>query len=86
MASRLVPGTEDWIAYAVRATGFHFQLDRRVPGTMEQLAPALEEMMRRYPLHWDSPWLAVDVLRTGTPALVARVTEDWLEAHAESSD
>jgi 1,3,6,8-tetrahydroxynaphthalene synthase len=39
--SRLVPDTEDWISYAVKATGFHFLLDRRVPKTMEQLAPEL---------------------------------------------
>src|SRR5690606_1555005 len=38
-SSYLIPGTEEWISYAVRETGFHFQLDRRVPGTMEPLAP-----------------------------------------------
>ncbi len=37
--SYLVPKTEDWIMYDVRATGFHFLLDKRVPGTMEPLAP-----------------------------------------------
>ncbi len=30
-AAYLIPDTEDWISYAVRATGFHFLLDRRVP-------------------------------------------------------
>ncbi|MEU3934398.1 type III polyketide synthase [Streptomyces sp. NPDC029044] len=43
-ASHVIPGTEDWISYAVRSTGFHFQLDRRVPGTMEPLAPVLREL------------------------------------------
>lgn len=43
-ASHLIPDTEEWISYAVRATGFHFQLDRRVPGTMEPLAPVLCEL------------------------------------------
>jgi 1,3,6,8-tetrahydroxynaphthalene synthase len=41
--SYLIPNTEEWISYDVRATGFHFQLDRRVPGTMEPLAPVLRE-------------------------------------------
>jgi len=43
-ASHLIPHTEDWISYAVRATGFHFRLDRRVPGTMEPLAPVLRDL------------------------------------------
>jgi 1,3,6,8-tetrahydroxynaphthalene synthase len=42
--SYLIPNTEEWISYAVRATGFHFQLDRRVPATMEPLAPVLREL------------------------------------------
>jgi hypothetical protein len=44
-ASYLIPNTEEWISYAVRSTGFHFQLDRRVPGTMEPLAPVLRELV-----------------------------------------
>lgn len=43
-ASYLIPDTENWISYAIRATGFHFRLDRRVPGTMEVLAPVLREL------------------------------------------
>ncbi|MFF0752793.1 type III polyketide synthase [Streptomyces sp. NPDC004267] len=46
--SHLVPHSEDWIAYQVRDTGFHFQLDRRVPGTMDQLAPALAGLAARH--------------------------------------
>ncbi|HEX5831375.1 MAG TPA: ATP-binding protein [Gemmatimonadaceae bacterium] len=42
--------------------------------------PLLEELLRRYPLDWDSPWLAVDVLRTGRAELVPHVTDEWLEA------
>ena len=49
------------------------------------LAAPLDEMMQRYPLHWDSPWLAVDVLRTGTPRLVTEVSDEWLEAHSEDA-
>jgi 1,3,6,8-tetrahydroxynaphthalene synthase len=43
-SSHLVPDTEDWIAYDVRETGFHFLLDKRVPGTMKPLAPALRAL------------------------------------------
>ncbi len=39
------------------------------------------ELLARYPLDEDSPWIAVDVLRTGRPTLVAPVADDWLEAH-----
>ncbi|MDT9689082.1 type III polyketide synthase [Streptomyces sp. P9(2023)] len=46
--SHLVPDSEDWIAYKVRETGFHFMLDKRVPGTMEQLAPALVDLAARH--------------------------------------
>ncbi|MFI8962896.1 type III polyketide synthase [Streptomyces sp. NPDC053493] len=46
--SYLVPDSEDWIAYKVRDTGFHFMLDKRVPGTMEQLAPALVQLAARH--------------------------------------
>ncbi|MFJ3903836.1 type III polyketide synthase [Streptomyces sp. NPDC090025] len=46
--SHLVPDSEDWIAYKVRETGFHFLLDKRVPGTMEQLAPALVDLAARH--------------------------------------
>ncbi|MEU9701691.1 type III polyketide synthase [Streptomyces sp. NPDC047981] len=46
--SHLVPDSEDWIAYKVRETGFHFMLDKRVPGTMEQLAPALVDLAAKH--------------------------------------
>lgn len=45
VGSRLVGGTEDWISYEVRETGFHFRLDRRVPGTMRQVAPELDKFV-----------------------------------------
>ena len=48
--SYVIPDTEDWISYAVRSTGFHFQLDKRVPGTMEPLAPALQRRRRTAPV------------------------------------
>jgi 1,3,6,8-tetrahydroxynaphthalene synthase len=50
--SYLIPKTEEWIMYDARATGFHFLLDKRVPTTMEPLAPALRDLAN---LHgWDA--------------------------------
>lgn len=66
--SRIVPGTEDWIAYAVRSTGFHFQLDRRVPGTMEQLAPALRAVCDER--GWDASSLDFYVIHAGGPRIL----------------
>jgi 1,3,6,8-tetrahydroxynaphthalene synthase len=66
--SRLVPDTEDWIAYAVKATGFHFLLDRRVPGTMEQLAPALREVAAEN--KWDASDLDFYVVHAGGPRIL----------------
>lgn len=69
--SYLVPGTEDWIAYAVKETGFHFLLDRRVPGTMELLAPFLHSLatdhgwnasdLHFYIIHADGPRILDDL-------------------------
>ena len=69
-ASYLIPHTEDWISYAVRATGFHFQLDRRVPGTMEPLAPVLRQLASTH--GWDVSALDFYVIHAGGP----RILED----------
>jgi 1,3,6,8-tetrahydroxynaphthalene synthase len=66
--SRLVPDTEDWISYAVRDTGFHFMLDRRVPGTMEQLAPALKAVSAEH--GWDATDLDFYVIHAGGPRIL----------------
>lgn len=66
--SRLVLGTEDWISYAVKATGFHFQLDRRVPKTMEQLAPELCSVAAE--LGWDASALDFYVIHAGGPRIL----------------
>ncbi|MCX5196153.1 type III polyketide synthase [Streptomyces sp. NBC_00249] len=66
--SHLVPGTEDWISYAVRDTGFHFRLDKRVPGTMEVLAPALREMAG--PHGWDVGALDFYLVHAGGPRIL----------------
>ncbi|MFC0596848.1 type III polyketide synthase [Streptomyces palmae] len=66
--SHLVPGTEDWISYAVKATGFHFQLDKRVPGTMEQLAPVLSDLAESH--GWDASALDFYIVHAGGPRLL----------------
>ncbi|MCK9902549.1 type III polyketide synthase [Frankia sp. Cpl3] len=66
--SYLVPGTEDWISYAVRATGFHFQLDKRVPTTMAMLAPALRGLARRH--GWDASDLDFYIIHAGGPRIL----------------
>jgi 1,3,6,8-tetrahydroxynaphthalene synthase len=67
-ASYLIPHTEDWISYAVRATGFHFQLDRRVPGTMEPLAPVLREFVTDH--GWDVGNLDFYIIHAGGPRIL----------------
>lgn len=66
--SQLVPGTEDWISYAVRDTGFHFQLDRRVPGSMKQLAPAVRALSADH--GWDAGALDFYVIHAGGPRIL----------------
>lgn len=67
-SSYLIPHTEDWISYAVRATGFHFQLDRRVPGTMEPLAPVLRDLAVAH--GWDIGHLDFYIIHAGGPRIL----------------
>jgi 1,3,6,8-tetrahydroxynaphthalene synthase len=67
-ASYLIPGTEDWISYSVRDTGFHFQLDKRVPGTMEPIAPALRKVAREHGL--DAGLLDFYIIHAGGPRIL----------------
>jgi 1,3,6,8-tetrahydroxynaphthalene synthase len=67
-ASYLVPGTEEWISYAVKETGFHFRLDRRVPGTMEALAPAVRDLVDEH--RWDASALDFYVVHAGGPRIL----------------
>lgn len=67
-ASYLIPNTEEWISYAVRATGFHFQLDRRVPGTMAPLAPVLRELATDH--GWDIGKLDFYIIHAGGPRIL----------------
>ncbi|MFJ6676601.1 type III polyketide synthase [Actinosynnema sp. NPDC091369] len=67
-ASYLIPNTEEWISYAVRSTGFHFQLDRRVPGTMEPLAPVLRDLATDH--GWDIAALDFYIIHAGGPRIL----------------
>lgn len=66
--SHLIPHTEDWIAYAVRATGFHFLLDKRVPTTMEPLAPVLKALAEQH--GWDAADLDFYIIHAGGPRIL----------------
>ncbi|MFD0689907.1 type III polyketide synthase [Actinomadura fibrosa] len=67
-AAYLIPGTEEWISYAVKSTGFHFRLDRRVPGTMEPLAPVLDRVAGGH--GWDAADLDVYIIHAGGPRIL----------------
>ncbi|WP_395296719.1 type III polyketide synthase [Kitasatospora hibisci] len=66
--SHLVPDTEDWISYGVKDTGFHFQLDKRVPGTMEMLAPALRTLAAEH--GWSASGLGFYIVHAGGPRIL----------------
>jgi 1,3,6,8-tetrahydroxynaphthalene synthase len=66
--SYLIPKTEDWIRYAVKATGFHFQLDKRVPTTMKPLAPVLRDLVEGY--GWDVRALDFYIIHAGGPRIL----------------
>jgi 1,3,6,8-tetrahydroxynaphthalene synthase len=66
--SYLIPHTEHWISYAVRATGFHFRLDRRVPATMEPLAPVLRALATTH--GWNISHLDFYIIHAGGPRIL----------------
>ncbi|WP_116437379.1 type III polyketide synthase [Frankia sp. CcI49] len=66
--SFLVPDTEEWISYAVKETGFHFQLDKRVPATMPMLAPALRTLASSH--GWDASDLDFYIIHAGGPRIL----------------
>src|SRR5260370_41376220 len=67
--SYLIPDTEDWISYAVKSTGFHFRLDKRVPTTMEPLAPLLRHLVTAH--GWDASRPGLYLLHAGGPRILA---------------
>ena len=72
--SYVIPGTADWIAYEVKETGFHFRLNKGVPGTMQQVMPELMQFV------WDQGQdlakLDFHVIHTGGPRVL-----DALRSH-----
>ncbi|MEE1927875.1 type III polyketide synthase [Streptomyces sp. TRM 70351] len=66
--SHLVPQTEDWISYAVKDTGFHFRLDKRVPTTMHMLAPAMRALAATH--RWDVSALDFHIVHAGGPRIL----------------
>ncbi|BFU43960.1 type III polyketide synthase [Krasilnikovia sp. MM14-A1004] len=80
-SSHLIPHTEDWIAYAVRSTGFHFQLDRRVPGTMEPLAPVLRALATAQ--GWDAGDLGFYIVHAGGPRILDDLSK-FLGVHPDA--
>lgn len=67
-ASHLIQDTEAWISYQVKETGFHFRLDRRVPGTMEPLAPVIKELAATS--QWDAGQLGFYLVHAGGPRIL----------------
>ncbi|WP_329548973.1 type III polyketide synthase [Streptomyces sp. NBC_01356] len=80
-ASYLIPKTEDWIMYDVRATGFHFLLDKRVPATMEPLAPALHNLARQH--GWNASDLDFYIIHAGGPRILDDLSK-FLEVPPEA--
>lgn len=72
--SYLMPDTEPWIRFDVKATGFHFMLDRRVPKTMEDLAPSVIKLAQD--LGWDASQLDFYIVHAGGP----RILDDFAAA------
>jgi 1,3,6,8-tetrahydroxynaphthalene synthase len=71
--SYLIPHTEGWISYEVKPTGFHFRLDKRVPGTMEPIAPALRELVEAQ--GWDVTQLGFYIIHAGGPRILDDLTK-----------
>jgi 1,3,6,8-tetrahydroxynaphthalene synthase len=66
--SYVIPDTENWISYNVQPTGFHFRLDRRVPGTMEPLAPVLRDLAGEH--GWNAGKLDFYIIHAGGPRIL----------------
>ncbi len=72
--SHVIPGTDTWIAYEVKETGFHFRLNKGVPGTMQQVMPELVQFVRNQ--GQDLAKLDFHVVHTGGPRVL-----DALRSH-----
>lgn len=72
--SHVVPGTDTWISYEVKETGFHFRLNKGVPGTMQQVMPELCQFVADQ--GHDLAKLDFHVIHTGGPRVL-----DALRSH-----
>jgi 1,3,6,8-tetrahydroxynaphthalene synthase len=72
--SHVMPGTASWIAYEVKETGFHFRLNKGVPGTMQQVMPELVQFVSDQ--GHDLAKLDFHVVHTGGPRVL-----DALRSH-----
>lgn len=77
--SHVIPGTSQWIAYEVKDTGFHFRLNKGVPGTMQQAMPELSAFVEKNGLRL--PQLDFYVVHTGGPRVL-----DALRTHGHVPD
>ncbi len=67
-SSYLLPNTEHWISFDIGARGAHFRLDRRVPGTMADLAPVIARQARDH--GWNASDLDLYVIHAGGPRIL----------------
>ncbi|MFB7601150.1 type III polyketide synthase [Streptomyces sp. NPDC056160] len=66
--SHVMPGTSAWIAYDVKDTGFHFRLNKSVPGIMQQMIPQLNAFIEKNGLQL--PGLDFYIVHTGGPRVL----------------
>ncbi|WP_221938348.1 type III polyketide synthase [Mycobacterium sp. KBS0706] len=71
--SYILPGTEKWIAYEVRETGFHFMLDKRVPDTMRAVTPVCQEFVAEH--GWNMSDLDYYIIHTGGPKVLSTLRD-----------
>ncbi|SEF27685.1 1,3,6,8-tetrahydroxynaphthalene synthase [Amycolatopsis pretoriensis] len=80
-SSYVVPETESWISYEIKDTGYHFRLDRRVPGTMSMITPALKQLTASN--GWDASNLGFYVIHAGGPRILDDLAQHLaVPAHA----
>ncbi|WP_222403868.1 type III polyketide synthase [Rhizobium leguminosarum] len=66
--SHLVPGTEKWIAYLVKETGFHFLLNKGVPEVLRDVVPVCKAFAASH--DFDISAFDYYVFHTGGPKIL----------------
>lgn len=69
--SYLVPDSEEWISYDIEDTGFHFRLDKRVPGAMLSLAPIMNDLASKK--KWNINELDFYIIHAGGPRILENI-------------